>query len=166
MKDAQDPTQTPKRSRLEPDPVPRRDFLGLAAAWSALAAGFFALLGMLRLPKAAVIPVPSRKFRVTLPESLAPGVPYIPKGRSVALFRDEEGVYAISTICTHLGCIVQPEPDGFHCPCHGSRFALDGSLLKGPAPKPLPWHPVRKVGGDTYLVDEGTFVPKGTRGKA
>ncbi len=151
------------RSRLEPEPLPRRDFLGLAAAWSALAALLFALFGALRLPRAAVVPVPARKFRVTLPETLAPGDAFLPPGRSVAVFRDAEGVFAISRVCTHLGCIVKSEADGFHCPCHGSRFAPDGKVVKGPAPKALAWLAVARVAPGTYLVDEGKPVPLGTK---
>jgi cytochrome b6-f complex iron-sulfur subunit len=151
------------RSRLEPEPMPRRDFLGLSAAWSALAALLFALLGATRLPRAAVVPVPSRKFRVALPETLASGEPFVPPGRSVAVFRDEGGVFAVSRVCTHLGCLVKPAAEGFHCPCHGSRFAGDGSVLKGPAPQGLAWLAVRRVAPGTYLVDEGTTVPAGTR---
>ncbi len=155
-----------ERSRLDPEPIPRRDFLGLAAAWSALATLLFAGVGMLKLPKAAVLPSPSKKFRITLPESLAPGEPYVAPGRPVVLVRDGEGVYAVSRVCTHLGCIVQPSPSGFDCPCHGSRFAADGAVLKGPAPKPLLWLAVSSLGGGTYVVDEGTPVPSGTRVKA
>jgi cytochrome b6-f complex iron-sulfur subunit len=157
------PRPEEKRSRLDPEPVARRDFLGLAALWSAAAAALFATVGMLRLPKAAVLPSPSKRFSVTLPDSLAPGTAYVPAGRSVALFRDAGGVFAISTICTHLGCVVRPEADGFHCPCHGSRFAADGTVERGPAPSPLPWLEVNRVGDGTYLVDEGRFVPPGTR---
>jgi cytochrome b6-f complex iron-sulfur subunit len=116
---------------------------------------------MLRLPKAAVLASPSKKFRVSLPESLAEGVPYIPPGRSVALFRDAKGIYAVSLVCTHLGCIVKPAGDSFDCPCHGSRFAADGSVQKGPAPRPLPWFKVTGKGGN-YVVDEEAVVPKGT----
>jgi len=143
--------------------MPRRDFLGLAAIWSAVATLAFALLGIARLPRAAIVPVPSRKFRVALPESLPPGEPYTLPGRAVALFRDAGGVYAISRVCTHLGCIVSAQPNGFHCPCHGSRFALDGSVLKGPAPRALPWIAVSRAGEGTYWVDEGKTVPQGTR---
>jgi cytochrome b6-f complex iron-sulfur subunit len=125
----------------------------------------FAGIGMLRLPKAAVLASPSKKFRVTIPESLAAGQPFTPPGRSVTLFRDDEGVYAISTICTHLGCIVKSTPDGFECPCHGSRFAADGSVTKGPAPQALPWYKVTGSDG-TYVVDEDTTVPAGTKVKA
>jgi cytochrome b6-f complex iron-sulfur subunit len=152
-----------ERSRLDPDPVPRRDFLGLAALSAMGTAVLFALAGMLRLPKAAVLPSPSKKFRVTLPENLAEGQPFVPPGRSVALYRDAGGIFAISTVCTHLGCIVKPAEDGFHCPCHGSRFAPDGSVVRGPAPKSLPWLEVREVAGGTYVVDEGSVVPQGTK---
>lgn len=164
-------TQTPaaegvERSRLDPEPMPRRDFLGLAAVWSALATLAFAAVGMLRLPKAAVLPSPSKKFKVTLPESLAPGDPYVTPGRPVVLVRDAEGVYAVSRVCTHLGCIVQPSPTGFDCPCHGSRFTADGAVIRGPAPKPLRWLAVSSVGGGSYVVDEGASVPAGTKVKA
>ena len=159
-------TATPSaagRSRLEPEPIPRRDFLGLSALWAAATALLFALFGALRLPRAAVVPVPSRKFRVTLPETLAAGEAFIPLGRSVAVFRDAQGVFAVSRVCTHLGCLVKSEADGFHCPCHGSRFAPDGKVVKGPAPKALAWLAVTRVAPGTYLVDEGKPVPLGTK---
>ena len=159
------PTKT-ERSRLDPEPLPRRDFLGMAALGSAILAGLLATLGMLRLPKAAVLPSPSRKFKVDLPESLAPGVAFQPPGRPVALFRDPAGVYAISTVCTHLGCIVKPAADGFHCPCHGSRFSLEGLVTRGPAPSPLHWLQVSSLGSGSYLVDEGVSVPIGTKEQA
>lgn len=149
-------------SRLDPEPVARRDFLGLAALATTGSALFFALIGMLRLPRAAVLSSPSKKFRVTLPDSLAAGQAFLPPGRSVALFRDAEGVYAISTICTHLGCVVKHTADGFECPCHGSRFAADGTVTKGPAPVPLAWRKVT-VSGDTLIVDEEASVPLGTK---
>jgi cytochrome b6-f complex iron-sulfur subunit len=153
----------PTRSRLEPEPMPRRDFLGLAALWSALVTLAFGILGAMRLPRAAVVPSPSRKFRVTLPQGLAPNQPFIPPGRPVAVFRDADGVYAVSTVCTHLGCIVKGEGGSFDCPCHGSRFAVDGSVEKGPAPKALPWLSVSALSGDTFLIDESITVPAGKK---
>jgi cytochrome b6-f complex iron-sulfur subunit len=151
------------RSRLEPEPLPRRDFLGLAATWSAALTLLFAFVGSMRLPRAAVVPVPSRKFKVALPDALPTGEAFLPPGRSVAVFRDEEGVFALSRVCTHLGCIVKSEADGFHCPCHGSRFAPNGSVVKGPAPKALAWLAVSRVAPGTYLVDEAKVVPPGTK---
>ena len=152
------------RSRLEPEAMPRRDFLGLAAWWSAAAALLFSFLGSMRLPKAAVLPSASKKFRAALPASLAAGQPHVPAGRSVAIFKDGANVYAISTVCTHLGCIVKATETGFDCPCHGSKFGKDGSVVKGPAPKGLPWLEVKPLGGDKFLVDEGKTVPAGTTG--
>jgi nitrite reductase/ring-hydroxylating ferredoxin subunit len=149
-------------SRLDPEPVPRRDFLGLASAWTAASTLLFGLLGMLRLPKAAVLSSPSRKFRVSLPESLPPGEPFVPPGRSVALYQDADGVWAISTICTHLGCVVKANAQGFECPCHGSRFAKDGAVTKGPAPSALPWRKVVRT-GSSCIVDEDASVPSGTK---
>jgi nitrite reductase/ring-hydroxylating ferredoxin subunit len=142
--------------------MPRRDFLGLAAWWSAAAALLFALFGAMRLPKAAVLPSPSKRFRIRLPASLASGQAYIPAGRSVSIYRGDAGVYAISTVCTHLGCIVKASEKGFDCPCHGSKFNKDGSVVKGPAPKGLPWLEVKPLGGDNFLIDEGKTVPAGT----
>jgi glycine/D-amino acid oxidase-like deaminating enzyme/nitrite reductase/ring-hydroxylating ferredoxin subunit len=62
------------------------------------------------------------------------------KGRQVALYRDEEGeLHALSARCTHLGCIVgwNRADRTWECPCHGSRFGADGTLLQGPATEPL-----------------------------
>ena len=154
------------RSRLDAPELPRRDVLGLAALWSALATSAFALLGMLRLIKPGVLASPSKKFRVALPESLAPGEPFAVPGRSVVLVRDGDGVCAISRVCTHLGCIVQPGPQGFECPCHGSRFARDGTVTRGPAPKPLRWLAVASQGGGVFVVDEAESVAPGTKVKA
>lgn len=157
-------TQVNKPSRLDPEPVSRRDVLGLMSLWAAASAMLFALFGMLRLPKAAVLASPSKRFRVTLPETLVPGQAFTPPGRNVALFRDQQGVYAISRVCTHLGCIVKPTESGFECPCHGSRYDSDGVVTKGPAPRPLQWLEVKQQGGAVY-VDEGASVPAGTRVK-
>ncbi|MGE5216236.1 MAG: hypothetical protein ACM3SP_04430, partial [Chloroflexota bacterium] len=87
-------TSPTPRSRLDPEAMPRRDFLGLAAWWSAAAALLFGFLGAMRLPKAAVLPSPSKKFKVTLPPSLVEGQPYLPVGRSVAIIREGGAVHA------------------------------------------------------------------------
>jgi glycine/D-amino acid oxidase-like deaminating enzyme/nitrite reductase/ring-hydroxylating ferredoxin subunit len=57
-----------------------------------------------------------------------------------AMYRDEAGtLHCVSAVCTHLHCIVDfnQAEKAWECPCHGSRFAPDGSVLEGPANKPL-----------------------------
>jgi len=57
-----------------------------------------------------------------------------------AVYRDEDGaLHAVSATCTHLGCIVRfnDAERAWECPCHGSRFDIDGSVLQGPANRPL-----------------------------
>jgi glycine/D-amino acid oxidase-like deaminating enzyme/nitrite reductase/ring-hydroxylating ferredoxin subunit len=61
-------------------------------------------------------------------------------GRRAAVFRGEDGrVSAVSATCTHMGCVVEWNTgDGtWDCPCHGSRFEVDGSVIEGPATRPL-----------------------------
>jgi glycine/D-amino acid oxidase-like deaminating enzyme/nitrite reductase/ring-hydroxylating ferredoxin subunit len=57
-----------------------------------------------------------------------------------AVYVSEDGErYAVSAVCTHLGCIVawNGAERTWDCPCHGSRFAVDGSVIEGPATRPL-----------------------------
>lgn len=69
----------------------------------------------------------------------------------VALVRRGEKVYALSLVCTHLGCTVGVTPDGLVCPCHGSRFDREGKVLEGPADKPLERYRV-EADGEQYRV--------------
>lgn len=58
----------------------------------------------------------------------------------VAAYRDREGVlHRVSAACTHMGCLVSLDEtaEKWQCPCHGSRFELDGRVLEGPATTPL-----------------------------
>ena len=61
-------------------------------------------------------------------------------GEAVAAYMDKSGnLHLMSAKCTHLGCTVawNPTAQTFDCPCHGSRFATDGSVIEGPANQPL-----------------------------
>ncbi len=68
---------------------------------------------------------------------------------SILLVRRKDDSYvAVSRKCTHLGCKVKYslDDDELVCPCHGSRFAADGSVTHGPAKTPLPSYPVALEG--------------------
>lgn len=61
-------------------------------------------------------------------------------GKKAAAYRDEDGlVTAVSPVCTHLNCIVSfnKAEQSWDCPCHGSRFDLDGRVINGPALRDL-----------------------------
>ena len=55
----------------------------------------------------------------------------------LALLRDGSGLYALSLVCTHLGCTVTVSSQELTCPCHGSTFDRQGRVLKGPADRAL-----------------------------
>ncbi|NKY58835.1 FAD-dependent oxidoreductase [Nocardia flavorosea] len=69
---------------------------------------------------------------------LAPGRGAVMRrsGRRSAVYRDHDGrLHAVSAVCTHLGCLVafNDAETSWDCPCHGSRFDIDGNVLEGPA---------------------------------
>jgi cytochrome b6-f complex iron-sulfur subunit len=70
----------------------------------------------------------------------APGDPPVshPAGRFY-LVNTDRGVLALDKVCTHLDCLVAWDEQATHfvCPCHGSRFAIDGAYLSGPAERSL-----------------------------
>ena len=62
------------------------------------------------------------------------------EGESFAAWRAPDGeLFAVSNICPHLGCKVHwnSVETSWDCPCHGSRFRPDGSVIEGPALSPL-----------------------------
>lgn len=69
----------------------------------------------------------------------------------VFIGRDNEGLFALSAVCTHLGCTVARSGQELACPCHGSRFAVDGANLAGPAVRSLP-HLALKLNDNGLVV--------------
>ncbi|MER7312556.1 MULTISPECIES: FAD-dependent oxidoreductase [Streptomyces] len=81
--------------------------------------------------------------RVDSAEEIAPGTGAVVRegARRLAVYRDEAGrTHRLSARCTHLGCLVafNQAETAWECPCHGSRFGVDGQVLQGPAVRPLP----------------------------
>jgi cytochrome b6-f complex iron-sulfur subunit len=104
---------------------------------------------------------PSR-FRVGAPESFPLGTRLPLGSQRVTIVRTEAGMAAISNTCTHLGCVVATSEIGFACPCHGSRFDAEGTVLGGPAPRPLPWYKLSLAPNGEVEVDTSTEVAPGT----
>jgi Rieske Fe-S protein len=125
------------------------------------AAGLFPLLAACQVyedsaPPAAASSTPSRDPArpIARLDEIPIGSGKILAAERVVLTQPEKGkVRAFSTICTHQGCAVDEIAGGtINCPCHGSKFALaDGSVVAGPARRPLPELPVT-VANDAVLL--------------
>jgi cytochrome b6-f complex iron-sulfur subunit len=76
-------------------------------------------------------------------------------GGHIALERQGQTVRAFSAVCTHLGCVIQWQPNGaqaWHCPCHHGRYDRDGRVLGGPPPRPLTPVPVSVKDGQVVVT--------------
>jgi cytochrome b6-f complex iron-sulfur subunit len=80
----------------------------------------------------------------------------------VALVREKAGFAAISTTCTHLGCVISTSATGYDCPCHGSKFDMDGNVIGGPAPKALDWYQVSVAPNGELEIDKSIKIAQGT----
>lgn len=145
---------------LEKTKKSRRDFLGKASIIASLAAVGAVLVNSLRLVKPRLLPEASSKFSIGLPDEYPAGTSQPIDGRNLLIVSTEEGIGAISLICTHLGCVVLPDKKGFKCPCHGSKFDGSGKVLAGPAPGPLPWFSIsRRADGKLEINSKSSVVP-------
>ena len=76
---------------------------------------------------------------------------------NVVLGRDANGVYAMSGVCTHAGCLLGDSnrtiAAGLYCPCHGSAFDGDGNVTQGPARAPLQHYQVTIATDGSITVD-------------
>jgi cytochrome b6-f complex iron-sulfur subunit len=108
--------------------------------------------------------------------------------KRVTVVLDDAGIYAVLLICTHLGCTPnyvtdvvtgsgvspsvadgrgvrtkgQQQPNGWACPCHGSRYFIDSTNFYGPAPRPMDWVNIEVTPDGFFAVDRATLVA--TRG--
>lgn len=78
----------------------------------------------------------------------------------IMIARDAGGYMAMEARCSHAGCAVRINSGAgtYDCPCHGSRFSLNGSVLQGPAVTPMR-HLAMCRDGQTLVVDQFTFIP-------
>jgi Rieske Fe-S protein len=86
---------------------------------------------------------------------------------NVVVARDADGVYAMSAVCTHAGCLLDDSSDtvaaGLFCACHGSAFDGVGAVTQGPARAPLQHYAVAIAADGSITVDGGQPVSSGTR---
>ncbi len=137
----------------------RRGFFGsLTAAaigwWSFWASMAAMTLGTTRFMFYNVLQEPPNKVKIGDPRSYEDGkVTEVFKDRQIWVVRNQGKIYALNTMCTHLGCTPNwLEADKkFKCPCHGSGFFITGINFEGPAPRPLERWAI-ELGEDGQLV--------------
>ncbi|MFQ5766536.1 MAG: ubiquinol-cytochrome c reductase iron-sulfur subunit [Acidobacteriota bacterium] len=107
---------------------------------------------------------PPTRFTLEPPEAVAVGSVLVDESHHVYVLRSSQGFWALSSVCTHLGCITRyrPEERIIACPCHGSRFSLDGEVTAGPAPRPLRWLQMDLSPKGEITVDTAAEIPLGT----
>ncbi len=154
-----------EQDRLEKKkPMSRRDLLGTASVGAFVSVVGVCLGGLAKAILPTAMPDPSQQFKIGPPEDYPVGTVKAFDDENVIVLRDDDGIYAISTVCTHLGCIVMMTDSGdYECPCHGSKFQPDGKVTKGPAPTPLAWLKVSKLPSGQLSVDQSRQVPMGTK---
>ncbi len=159
------PSQAPA---LEPEqdatePIERKSFLSwLSVGWLAFAAamgGFLTMIVRFLFPN--VLFEPPQSFTIGFPDDFQIGVvdERFKDSRGIWIIRGFDGLYALSTVCTHLGCTPNwlITENKFKCPCHGSGFRKSGINFEGPAPRPLERFRV------TLTEDGQVFVDKSVK---
>lgn len=118
--------------------ISRRDFLKLSTNSLLALAGLLGLGELIRYLSYQYDPTPPSEF------DIGPAMDYPLNSRTILahipaiLIHDKKGLRAISLACTHLGCTIEQRNFGFECPCHSSRYDINGKVLKGPANRNLP----------------------------
>ena len=152
----------PKPSPPKPAPkqaMPRRSFISwMSLAWAAFTASMLAAAtATTRFMFPNVLFEPPPTFKAGFPNEIQVGqVDERFKQRfAVWLVRDPEGIYALSTVCTHLGCTPNwlEAEQKFKCPCHGSGYYKTGVNFEGPTPRPLERYAISLADDGQILVD-------------
>lgn len=127
------------------------------AAFAAILAGYGIMVVRYLFPN--VLFEPKQTFRAGFPDEYEIGqVSERFKERYATwIARDSEKIYALSTVCTHLGCTPNwlENESKFKCPCHGSGFYKTGINFEGPAPRPLERFKIA-LGDDGQIIVDKT----------
>lgn len=130
---------------MENVPQSRRTFIAKVA----LLLGSGGLLWRFLTPG---LPVRRTVLVSVLKSDIPPQGALVYRDQQLALLRDGGGVYALSLVCTHLGCTVTVSSESLSCPCHGSEFDRQGRVLKGPADRALQRFVVEERDGKVEVV--------------
>jgi cytochrome b6-f complex iron-sulfur subunit len=162
------PARAKKPAKADADT--RRNFLVLLVAtpfafgWSMLAgACLAATLGTLRFMMPNVLVEPPSRFKIGPPSDYPAGTVSTKWKAEFGVwivnstYKGQSLVYALSSVCTHLGCTPNwlEGEQKFKCPCHGSGFYITGVNFEGPAPRPLERVGLRVAEDGMLEVDKG-----------
>lgn len=103
---------------------------------------------------------PSPIINAGKPESFPMDSVTLDVNSGIYIIHSKEGLFSLSAVCTHLGCLTAWKPDLgiIACPCHGSKFKPEGDKIEGPAPKPLPWKRMWITEDGDLMVDRSTDI--------
>jgi len=118
----------------------RRAFLGALGGAAIAVAGLGTSVTAVRFMWPEVLFEQATRFRIGRPEEIPAGTVLVLPEQRAYVVHAPAGFFAMTAVCTPLGCLTryEKEHDRIFCPCHGSRFATDGQVTNGPAPRPLP----------------------------
>ena len=142
--------------------VSRRDFLNEITLGALGIAGLGGAVLTYQYFSPNVLFEPSTTFRAGNPGLYPVNSVTFLQDQQVYIVRTTGGFYAVSAVCTHLGCITQwkPETNMIACPCHGSKFRRNGTKIEGPAPRPLPRLSLTLTADGELQVDKSETVPE------
>lgn len=146
----------------------RRSFLEKIGKFSFFA-GFVGIFGStMRFLLPNVLYEPPTTFTIGKRDDFPPDSTTFLEENRLFIFNKPEGLFAISSICTHLGCNVgwNDNEKMFDCPCHGSTFDKNGKNIDGPAPSPLKWYQLTLDNKNILTVHTSREVDKNFRLKA
>jgi cytochrome b6-f complex iron-sulfur subunit len=136
--------------------VSRRDFLNEITLGALGVAGLGSAALTYQYFSPNVLFEPSTTFRAGNPDLYPVNSVTFLQDQQVYIVRTPTGFYAVSAVCTHLGCITQwkAEANTIACPCHGSKFQPSGRKIEGPAPRPLPHYAINLTADGELQVDK------------
>jgi len=118
----------------------RRAFLSALGLGALAAAGLGTGITAIRFMWPEVLFEEETRYRIGKPEEIPVGTLVALPAQKLYVMHGPQGFFAMSAVCTHLGCLTryEKEENRIFCPCHGSRFSTDGEVIAGPAPRQLP----------------------------